>query len=221
MQTPRCLQAAGARLILLLLLLLAVCMLPAADGFRLSSSSSIAHRRPLPWGGVMGQQPAGHHHTAGRPRAPTTAVRMAAEEGESTNRQQPTQRQLQQQHTRRAALGLVLGPLAMAVGAGSAAAGAAGIGEAAGAAAGVSAHKSAQELKFELMKLGLDLTHAFKFEEAEAVYSDLVDAFGTPLMLSDREKGLLAKAYSNRGNVVRACVCVLCVADQNELDGPL
>lgn len=211
MQTPRRLQAAGARA-LLLRLLLAVCMLPAADGFRLSTGiSSIARRRPLPWGGVMGQQPAGHHHTAGQPRAPTaTAVRMAAEEGESTNQQRPTQRQLQQQHTRRAALGLVLGPLGMAVGAGSAAAaaGAAGMGEAAGAAAGVSAHKSAQELKFELMKMGLDLTHAFKFEEAEAVYSDLIDAFGTPLMLSDREKGLLAKAYSNRGNVVRVlCGC--------------
>lgn len=53
------------------------------------------------------------------------------------------------------------------------------------------------------MKLGLDLTHAFKFEEAEAVYTELIAAFGTPLMLSDREKGLLAKAYSNRGNAVR------------------
>lgn len=116
-------------------------------------------------------------------------------------------------HSRRAALqlvgGLVFGPLAMAVGAGSAAAavgaGGGGGGDLAGGAmAGMSAHKSQKELMFEYMKLGLDLTHAFKFEEAELVYTDLIQLFGSPLMLSDREKGLLAKAYSNRGNVVRA-----------------
>jgi hypothetical protein len=32
------------------------------------------------------------------------------------------------------------------------------------------------------------------------VYTELIELFGSPLTLSDREKGLLAKAYSNRGN---------------------
>lgn len=162
MHSPRRLHAgAGARLplpLLLLLLLLAVFLMPAVDGFRLTSSPVSARRRPLPWAGVMG-----------RPRAPaaTAAVRMAAreqEEGFAPQKQQqrPKQQRLiqqqRQEHTRRAALGLALGPLAMAVGAGSAsaAASAAGLGGDAGAASAVSAHKSAAEVKLVVPSLWSD-----------------------------------------------------------------
>lgn len=61
--------------------------------------------------------------------------------------------------------------------------------------------KSKMEIQFEMFKKGLDLTHAFKFEEAEEVYSELITLFGNPYHLTEREKSLVAKAYSNRGNV--------------------
>lgn len=32
------------------------------------------------------------------------------------------------------------------------------------------------------------------------MYTDLIELYGSPLTLTDREKALLAKAYSNRGN---------------------
>lgn len=47
---------------------------------------------------------------------------------------------------------------------------------------------------------GLDLTRAFRFEDAEKVYSEIISRAGDPLRLSEREKQMLARAYSNRGN---------------------
>lgn len=66
--------------------------------------------------------------------------------------------------------------------------------------------------------------HAFKFEQAETVYSDLIELYGSPLLLSDREKSLLAKAYSNRGNARFNLnrlneVCCVCGRGGEGLDG--
>lgn len=75
------------------------------------------------------------------------------------------ERRWSQQHSRQDALklagGMMLGPLAMALGAGPAmaVAGSTADGAAAGTGiAGASTHKSLKELQFEMMKLGLDLT---------------------------------------------------------------
>lgn len=90
-----------------------------------------------------------------------------------------------EQHSRNDALfklgGVVLGPGLMM----------AGTGGGASAAATPSSRKSIKEIQFEMMKEGLDLTHAFKFEEAEQVYTDLIALFGPSP--GEHEKQVLAK----------------------------
>lgn len=64
----------------------------------------------------------------------------------------------------------------------------------AAAAGGTVTRKSLQELQFEMLKKGLDLTHAFQFEEAEDVYTQLIRLFDIDYAnLSDRDKQLVAK----------------------------
>jgi len=70
------------------------------------------------------------------------------------------------------------------------------------AAGGTVTRKSLQELQFEMLKKGLDLTHAFQYDEAEDVYTELIGLFDSDYAaLSDGDKQLVAKAFSNRGNV--------------------
>jgi heme A synthase len=62
------------------------------------------------------------------------------------------------------------------------------------AAGGMAIHKSLQELQFEMLKRGLDLTHAFQYEEAEDVYTELIGLFDSDYAaLNDRDKQLVAK----------------------------
>lgn len=59
---------------------------------------------------------------------------------------------------------------------------------------GAVVRKSVPELRFEMLKKGLDLTHAFQFEEAEDVYTELIGLFDSDYTsLSDQEKQLVAK----------------------------
>lgn len=58
-------------------------------------------------------------------------------------------------------------------------------------AAAASTRKSIKEIQFEMMKEGLDLTHAFKFAEAEQVYTELIALFGPSP--GEHEKQVLAK----------------------------
>lgn len=59
---------------------------------------------------------------------------------------------------------------------------------------GAVVRKSVPELRFEMLKKGLDLTHAFQFEEAEDVYTELIGLFDSDYAsLSDQEKQLVAK----------------------------
>ncbi len=143
--------------------------LPETAAFRLHPAApAAAAAANKPWG--MGQHQQQHSR---RPRA--AAARMMAAAGQQYETPPPpaaldTHKPQGQRHSRRAALqlagSLVLGPLAMAVGADSAAAaavtasggGGGGAGDAAAVVAGASTHKSRAELQFEMMKLGLDLT---------------------------------------------------------------
>lgn len=68
------------------------------------------------------------------------------------------------------------------------------------AAGGTVTRKSLQELQFEMLKKGLDLTHAFQYEEAEDVYTELIGLFDNDYAaLSDRDKQLVAKYVVKEG----------------------
>lgn len=76
------------------------------------------------------------------------------------------------------------------------------------AAGGTVMRKSLQELQFEMLKKGLDLTHAFQYEEAEDVYTELIGLFDNDYAaLSDRDKQLVAK-YVVREGYIRGRECM-------------
>jgi hypothetical protein len=95
-----------------------------------------------------------------------------------------------QTHSRKDALGKLGGGVGMMLLA-AAAGGATTVMTPASAAAAASTRKSIKEIQFEMMKEGLDLTHAFKFAEAEQVYTELIALFGPSP--GEHDKQVLAK----------------------------
>ena len=94
-------------------------------------------------------------------------------------------------HSRKDALGKLGGGVGMMLLAAAAGGATTMMAPASAAAAASTTRKSIKEIQFEMMKEGLDLTHAFKFAEAEQVYTDLIALFGPSP--GEHEKHVLAK----------------------------
>jgi len=63
-------------------------------------------------------------------------------------------------------------------------------------------NRSPIELQFEMFKEALDLVDEEKYDEAESLYTDIIEEFETPLSrLYGRGSNLLARAYNMRGQM--------------------
>jgi hypothetical protein len=173
--------AAAAVLLALVVILpgpgVAAFQIPCTSTSTSSTSSNAALPALASWAG------AGMGRRRPRPRALPTV--MATPAGPNDEGKPPLRAASVHHHDRRATLqragALVLGPLAMVWGAGSAGAAAAATGgakgEAAGVVAGASAHKSLKELQFELMKQGLEYTCVRAFVRGGAVVCCFGDSY--------------------------------------------